>query len=207
MASPNTTLSLIRAAAWAAIAALGLVVAFVAIGAGWTGGIDTRSLPLSATIGGPFKLTTHEGKPFSDQDLRGKPFAIFFGFTNCPDVCPTTLLEFTNRIKDLGPTADKLRYVFVSVDPEADTVAHLKTYLSNFDPRIIGLTGKAEDISEIVARYRVVVQRVPTKAGYTINHTATTFLMDANGKLAGTLAYEEAAATQLQKLKRLAGAP
>ncbi|MFM2421757.1 MAG: hypothetical protein RL291_287, partial [Pseudomonadota bacterium] len=129
----------------------------------------------------------------------------FFGFTNCPDVCPTTLLEITNRIKDLGTAANKLNYVFVTVDPKADTVDHLKTYLSNFDSRIIGLTGTEDEVNEIVARYRVVVQRVPTKAGYTINHTATTFLMDAQGRLASTLAYEESAAIQLQKLKRLAG--
>jgi protein SCO1 len=202
-----SALSIIRTSAWAAIAALGLAVAYVAIGGGSLSGVDTRSMPFSASIGGPFKLVSHDGKAFTDKDLAGKPYAIFFGFTDCPDICPTTLLEATNRMKDMGPLADKMRFVFVSVDPEKDTAQHLKTYMSSFDPRIVGLTGTAEEVNEIVARYRIVVQKVPTKSGYTINHTATTYLMDARGRLASTLAYEEPQATQLEKLKRLVSAP
>jgi protein SCO1 len=200
-----STLKFIRTVAWAAVVAAVIALGALFAGSGWLSGLDRRALPLAASIGGPFKLTTHLNAPFTDQQLKGKPFAIFFGFTNCPDVCPTTLLEITNRIAELGPLADNLNYVFVTVDPKADTVEHLKTYLSNFDRRIIGLTGSEEEINEIVARYRVVVQRVPTKAGYTINHTATTFLMDRDGRLAGTLAYEEPAKFQLAKLSRLAG--
>lgn len=197
-----TALFMIRTAAWVAIAALGIVLTVATIGGGF-GDLDKRTLPLSAGIGGPFKLATHDGKTLTERDLTGKPFAIFFGFTNCPDVCPTSLLDMTNRIKDLGADAAKMRYVFVTVDPEADTAAHLRTYLSNFDPAIIGLTGPAEAVNEIIAAYRVVVQRVPTTTGYTINHTATTFLMDAQGRLAGTLAYQEPDATQIEKLRRL----
>jgi protein SCO1 len=199
-----SALHIIRYAAWAAIAALVIVVGGLVLGPK-LGGLDR--LPLAANIGGPFTLTTAEGQRFSDTDLRGKPFAIFFGFTNCPDVCPTTLLEMTNRLADLGAAGDKLNIVFVSVDPEADTPEFLKRYMKNFDSRIIGLTGTKAEIDNIVTGYRVVVQRVPTSTGYTINHTATTFLMDASGRLSSTLAYEEQAATQLAKLRQLVGLP
>jgi protein SCO1/2 len=199
-------LKVIRTAAWGAIALLALAAGLIVFG--WRPGtIDTSKLPLSATIGGPFALTSHEGGRVTERDLLGKPFAVFFGFTNCPDVCPTTLLEMTNRLAELGADGDKLRVVFISVDPEQDTPEFLKRYLANFDPRILGLTGTPEEIADVARKYRAVYAKVPTKSGYTIDHTATVYLMNARGQLAGTLAYQESADTQRAKLKRLVAAP
>jgi protein SCO1 len=196
-------LKVIRYLAWAAVAVLAAAAGLAAVG--WTpGAIDPARMPLAAAIGGPFELTSHEGKRFKSSDLAGKPFAVFFGFTNCPDVCPTTMLELTNRMAELGADADKLRLVFISVDSEQDTPAHLMRYLANFDKRIIGLTGTAEEIADVTKKYRAIYAKVPTKDGYTMDHTATVYLMNAKGHFAGTLAYQENADTQRAKLKKLA---
>jgi protein SCO1/2 len=159
----------------------------------------------SAAVGGPFELRHVSGRRFGTRDLAGKPFAIFFGFTQCPDVCPTTLLDISNHIAALGGAAARINVVFVSVDPERDTAEHMQAYLASFDPRIVGLTGTPEEIAAIVRAYRVLVQKVPTTSGYTINHTATVFLMDAKGRFFGTMSFQEPAETQLAKLRRLAG--
>ena len=160
------------------------------------GGSGYRSL-----IGGPFSMATHDGRRLSERDLAGKPFAIFFGFTQCPDVCPTTMLEVANLMEKLGPDADKMRFLFVTVDPERDTAELLKDYLASFDKRIVGLVGTAEETAAIVRAYRVYYARVPTKESYTINHTATMFLMDAQGRLAKTLAFGEDESTRLKKVR------
>lgn len=192
----------IRTFAWLAVAALATAAAYVA----FTTGPDLangRRLPLSAGVGGPFTLTTHEGGRLSDSDLKGKPFALFFGFTYCPDVCPTSLLDMTNLIKDLGPDAARMRFIFVSVDPERDTPEQLKLYMSSFDPAIIALTGTPAEIAETARVYRATYEKVPTSSDYTINHTATTYLMDHEGRFVGTIAYQEAHDTALAKLRRL----
>lgn len=190
----------IRYAVWAAIAVLIAVIAVVTLRGG--GGLP-KSLSPVAQIGGPFVLTTHDGKRMSSAELNGTPFAIFFGFTFCPDVCPTTMLELTNVLKRLGPDADRMRYFFVSVDTERDNPAHLKLYLSNFDSRIMGLTGTAEEIAAVARLYRAYYERVPTKDGFTYNHTALIYLMGRDGKLAGTISYQEKEETQLEKLRRV----
>lgn len=192
----------IRTLAWAAIAALALAAGAVLFGFGpkdWT----PANAPLSASIGGPFTLTTHTGAKLSSASLKGKPFAVFFGFTYCPDVCPTSLLDMSNLIKDLGPDAQKMRYLFISVDTERDTPEQLKLYLSSFDPAITGLTGSAAEIADAAKKYRAIYEKVPTKEGYTYNHTATTYLMDRDGKFVSTLAYQEKPETALPKLRRL----
>lgn len=196
-------LRIIRIGAWIASAALVVALATLV----WLGPSNkaVRDV-IFADFGAPINLATHDGGRLTSADLKGKPFAIFFGFTYCPDVCPTSMLELTNTIKDMGKDADKMRFLFVSVDPERDTQEHLKLYLSNFDPRIMGLVGTPEEIAALAKGYRAVYEKVPTKEGYTINHTATIYLMDAKGKLAGTLAYQENAASRLAKLKRLVGA-
>lgn len=197
-------LRIIGIIAWTTVAAVAAAVGWVVLGGGGPGSLTTARAPLSAAIGGPFELTTHEGKRLSSTDLAGKPFAIFFGFTYCPDVCPTSLLDMSNHIKELGPDAAKMRFLFVSVDHERDTADQLKLYLSSFDPAIVGLTGTAAEIVDVTKKYRVLYEKVPTKDGYTINHTATVYLMDRNGKFAGTLAYQEPAKTAVEKLRRLA---
>jgi protein SCO1 len=166
----------------------------------------SRQLPLAARIGGPFELTTHDGRRLSSAELKGTPFALFFGFTHCPDVCPTTMLELSNAIKALGPDADRMRFLFVSVDPERDTPEQLKLYLSNFDPRITGLVGTPEEIAAVAKAYRAIYEKVPTKDGFTFNHTALVYLMGPDGRLVATLTYQESAETQLKKLRRLLGA-
>lgn len=194
----------IRIAAWAAVAVV-LIAAGVAYVLRPTFGPLPGSLPLAAGIGGPFELTTHEGKRLSSAELKGTPFALFFGFTHCPDVCPTTMLELSNVIKELGPDADRMRFFFVSVDTERDTPELLKVYLSNFDPRITGLHGTPAEIAAVAKAYRAVYEKVATKDGYTYNHTALVYLMDGTGRFAGTLNYQEPEDAQLKKLRRLLG--
>lgn len=158
----------------------------------------------AARIGGPFTLTTQTGAKLSDTDLKGKPFAVFFGFTHCPEICPTTLWEMSEALKALGTDADKLRVLFISVDPERDTSEFLADYLQSFDSRIIGLTGTQEEIDAVGKSYRAYWRKVPTEGGdYTMDHTASVFLMDAEGRFVGTISYGEESAVRLEKLRRL----
>ncbi|MCX5496266.1 SCO family protein [Kaistia dalseonensis] len=169
-----------------------------------TGG-SSGTLARTDEIGGPIDLIAQDGKAFSNADLKGQPFAIFFGFTRCPNVCPTTLSDLTLDLDDLGPLADRMKVLFVSVDPERDNPASMKDYLSAFDPRIIGLSGTPEQIATLAKAYRVFYEKVPTPGGdYTMNHTASVYLMDADGKFTGTINFQEERSTQLAKLKRLA---
>jgi protein SCO1 len=154
-------------------------------------------------IGGPFRLTTHEGKTFTDENLKGKPFAVFFGFTHCPEVCPTTLYDLTQDLQALGRDADKLNVAFITVDPAQDTSELMKTYLSSFDPRIVGLTGTEEEIAAAAKAYKVYYRKVPTDSGYTMDHTATIFLMDSKGDFFGTSNFQEAQDIRRGKLKQL----
>jgi protein SCO1 len=199
-------LRIIRIATWTLIAALGGIVVLATAGVrlpGMPSGNFSSQLPLAAAIGGPFALPATTGGTVSSDSLKGKPFAVFFGFTYCPDVCPTTLLDLSNTIKQLGIDADRMNFLFVSVDPGRDTIEQLKLYLSSFDQHIIGATGTDAQIAGIARAYRAVYEKVPTKESYTMNHTATTYLMDAKGQFHGTLAYQENADVVLKKLKRL----
>lgn len=160
----------------------------------------------AARIGGPFQLTTQFGQPFTERDLAGKPYALFFGFTRCPDICPTTLLDMSNRLEELKGDGDKLRVVFVTIDPERDTPQYLADYLKSFDKRIIGLTGSSAQIAAIAKGYRVIYEKVPGSGGdYSMNHTATVYLFDGNGQFASTLAYQENEQNQRAKIRRLVG--
>jgi protein SCO1/2 len=196
----KASLKRMRIAAWAVVA-----VAVLAAAVAFALRPNVGNLPLAAEIGGPFELTAHDGKRLSSAELKGTPFAVFFGFTHCPDVCPTTLLELTNVIKQLGPDADRIRYLFVSVDAERDTPEHLKLYLSNFDPRITGLVGTPAEIAAVAKAYRAFYEKVPTKEGFTYNHTAVVYLMGKDGRFAGTINYHESEDVQVKKLRRLIG--
>ncbi len=159
------------------------------------------------SIGGPFALIDQNGKPFSNADLLGKPYAIFFGYTHCPDVCPTTLFEMSAALQKLGADADRLRLVFVTVDPERDTSDLLKEYLSAFDDRIVGLTGTAETIDAAAKAFHTFYQKVPGENGdYSMDHSASVILMDAEGKFVGTISYREDVDVRFDKLKRLIAA-
>ena len=135
-----------------------------------------------AAVGGPFHLEDQNGKPVSDQDLKGHPSLVFFGFTHCPDVCPTTLFDMSQLLSKLGPDADRVGAVFITVDPERDTPAVMKDYLSNFDPHLRGLTGDQASINAAIKAYRVYAKKVPLEGGdYTMDHTAIVYLMDKDG--------------------------
>ena len=189
-----------------------LVVVALA-GAGWlyweaSRGPDTDRAPTGNTssIGGPFELTDEDGNRFSSATLAGKPFAIFFGFTQCPDVCPTTMLEMANVMREIGEPARDFKVLFVTIDPERDKPDMLKAYTDSFDARIIGLTGTAEEIAAVTRAYRAVYRKVPTEGGYTMDHTAIVYLMNARGQLTSTIAYGEPHDSAADKLKRLLAA-
>ncbi len=197
----------VRFAAWAAVAITALAAGAALLGEAQRANISgsAGAPPGTARVGAPFQLTGTDGKRFNSTTLAGKPFAIFFGFTHCPDICPTTLLEMSNHLKALGERASQINVVFVSIDPERDTADHLKLYLSAFDPRIIGLTGTKEEIASIAKSFRAVYERVPNKDGsdYTMNHTASVYLMDKAGRLVSTLSFEEPEETRQRKIDNL----
>jgi protein SCO1 len=146
-------------------------------------GRSPAPVALTSAVGGPFSLSDQNGKPVTDQDLKGRPFLVFFGFTHCPDICPTTLFEVSEILRALPPRAKDVRALFVTVDPERDTPAVLKDYLSSFDPRVIGVTGDPDAIAAIERSYRVYAKKVPLDGGnYTMDHTALVYLMDKNGR-------------------------
>ncbi len=155
-----------------------------------------------AAIGGPFHLEDQNGSPVNDQDMKGRPFLVFFGYTHCPDVCPTTLFEISEVMRSLGKDADRAGALFITVDPERDTPAVLKDYLSNFDPHLRGLTGDPAAVEAALKAYRVYAKKVPLKAGdYTMDHTAAVYLMDKDGRFVATFNLKqtpEAAAGQLR---------
>ena len=155
-------------------------------------------------IGGPFRLTTHEGKTLTNEDLKGTPYIAFFGFTHCPDVCPTALWNISELLKALGPDGDKIKVLLISVDPERDKPDLLATYLQSFDPRIVGLTGTEGQIAEAVKAFKAFVRKVPLKdCGYTFDHTATIYVMDRKGGFFSALDIHEPEETRLAKLRRL----
>ena len=160
----------------------GLVLFFGAI-VFVTGRISSPIGSAVASVGGPFHLEDQSGKPFTDQDLKGRPFLVFFGFTHCPDICPTTLFDMSQVLRQLGPDADRTGAVFITVDPERDTPAVMKDYLSSFDPHLRGLTGDQASVDAAIKAYRVYAKKVPLKDGdYTMDHTAMVYLMDKNGQ-------------------------
>jgi protein SCO1 len=159
----------------------------------------------TSAVGGPFALVDQTGKPVTEADVAGRPYLVFFGFTHCPDVCPTTLFQLSESLNALGGKADRLRVLFITVDPERDTPASLKEYLSSFDPRITGLTGSRADVDAAVRTFRAFARKVPTKDGdYTMEHSAYVYLMDGRNRLIGTVnlsrAPEEAAKDLAQRL-------
>jgi protein SCO1/2 len=137
----------------------------------------------TAAIGGPFRLTDQNGQAFSDQDLKGKAFLVFFGFTHCPDVCPTTLFEISEIMRKLGSDADRTAALFITVDPQRDTPDSMKDYLASFDPHVRGLTGDDAALAAVAKAYRVYYKKIPLEGNdYTMDHTAIVYLMDKDGR-------------------------
>ncbi|HZP69700.1 MAG TPA: SCO family protein [Pseudolabrys sp.] len=137
----------------------------------------------AAVIGGPFKLVDQNGNAITDMDLKGRPALVFFGYTHCPDVCPTTLFDVSEVLRALGKDADRAGALFITVDPERDTPAVMKDYLSSFDPHLRGATGDRAAIDVVEKAYRVYAKKVPTQNGdYSMDHTALVYLMDKDGR-------------------------
>jgi protein SCO1/2 len=132
-------------------------------------------------VGGAFALTDQDGARRTDLDFRGKLLLVYFGFTYCPDICPTDLQEMSRAVELLGPGGDEVQPVFVTVDPARDTPDHLKTYLSLFHPRLVGLTGPIDEIKRVAAAYKTYFRRVETRDGYTVDHSAYVYLMGRDG--------------------------
>ena len=181
------------------------LVAVVAIGATALYVFRPPARPLGVT-GQEFALNSTKGGAFTETDLRGTPSLVFFGFTFCPDVCPTTLAETTAWRSELGLTDKDLRIIFVSVDPERDSLAMVKSYVEGFDPSIIGLVGSSLEQTENAKKAFGVFSEKTGEPGdpyYLVNHTALTFLVGADGSFEGTVAYEEDHDTAVAKVKRL----
>lgn len=157
-------------------------------------------------IGKPFELTSHQGAVVNNATLRGKPYLAFFGFTHCPDVCPTTLFELTDLMTGLGPVADRFNVAFITVDPERDSRDLLKEYMTSFDTRIMALRGNPEQTQTAVKAFAAYARKVPTDGGsYTMDHTAGVYLMDADGAFKGTLDMHEPREVRLKKIRNLVG--
>lgn len=157
-----------------------------------------------ADIGGPFTLTGADGKPFSSRILAGRPYAVFFGFTHCPDVCPNALARLARLRRTIGKGENAFAILFISVDPERDTPAELESYAAMFNSPIVALTGSPEAIGRVARQFGVYSAKVPQTGGdYAIDHTATIFLMDRAGRFAATIAPDEGDAPAIAKLRRL----
>ena len=155
--------------------------------------------------GTPFELVDQKGQPITEKDFRAQPSAIFFGFTHCPEICPTTLFELDGWLKKLGPEGDDVRAFFVTVDPERDTPELMDRYVSNVSQRITGVTGDPAKVAAMTKSFNIYSRKVDLDGGdYTMDHTASVILLDKGGAFAGTIAYGESEQTALAKLKRLA---
>jgi protein SCO1 len=148
--------------------------------------------PHAAAIGGPFQLVDQTSKPFTDQDMKGKPYLVFFGFTHCPDICPTTLFEMSQLMRKLGPDADRAGALFVTVDPGRDTPTIIKDYLASFDPHLRGLTGDQAAIDQAIKDYRV----------YAMDHTAIVYLMDKDGQFVAPFDLQRSPDAEATELRR-----
>lgn len=163
-----------------------------------------QSTAAPARLGGPFTLTGVDGKTYPSTNLAGRPYAIFFGFTHCPDVCPTTLARLIRLRRQLRDGSKPFEIVFVTVDPDRDGPKELATYLSLFQEPIIGLTGAHPRIDHAKRQFGIFSEKVPDAAGgYTVDHTATVLLFDRTGAFVSTISPDEGDAAALAKFKRI----
>ena len=158
-------------------------------------------------IGGPFALTDHEGRRVTPASYPGRHLLVFFGFTHCPDVCPLALGEVSVALDALGPAAARVQPLFVTVDPERDTPAALKDFVTAFDDRIVGLTGSAEEVEAAARAYRVYFKKVPVQGalGYTMDHSAFVYLIGPGGKLEAFFTHETKGDAMAQKIRGFLG--
>lgn len=155
-------------------------------------------------FGAPFALVDQKGGEITEAAFKGSPTALFFGFTHCPEVCPTTLYELDGWLSQMGADGDRVEAFFVSVDPERDTPEVLDRYVSNVSSRITGITGTPEKVAEMTKAFKIYAKKVPLDGDdYTMDHTASILLLGRRGDFFGTIAYGESAETAIAKLTRL----
>lgn len=178
------------------VTALLVVIAIGVAGYQWLtqGNVPGRSAGGSgeALVGGPFALTSHTGERMSNQDFRGRYMLIYFGYTFCPDVCPTELQVMTAAVEQLGEKAETVRPILITVDPERDSVEQLALYIPNFGARLIGLTGTPEEIAAVTKAYRVYSAKVEDEASsedYLMDHTSLVYLMGPDGAFRRVFSY------------------
>ncbi|MBS0539724.1 MAG: SCO family protein [Proteobacteria bacterium] len=184
-------------------ALLGIWVAVLLGAAGWIGWDAWKGN--SPSIGGPFALTDQNGRTVTSDSLKGKPTLIYFGYTYCPDVCPTALLLMETAVDQIGPdTAKKVNLVFITIDPERDTRELIKGYVSNFGETFIGLTGTPAEIAAAAKAYRVYYQKVPGKDGspYLMDHSSIVYLLDRSGRFVTHFTHETKAEQIAAALKK-----
>ncbi len=185
---------------WGLVALTALTMTYLFLTGG--SGLQSDQQVVGRVLGSEFTLTRHDGNPITNKDLLGKPHAMFFGFTNCPEVCPTALLRMGAWLDELGKDGDRIGVYFVTVDPGRDTATHMSEYLSSFDPRIIGITGKISKVEEMLRSFKVYFNRVELEDGdYTMDHTATIYLLNSEGRFVRSIAYGENSQTAVAKLR------
>ena len=188
-----------------------LLGGLVVLAAGAFLGLGMRETPkgaagtlLASAIGGPFRLVDQNGKTVTDADLKGKWSLIYFGYTHCPDACPTTLNQIAIALDDLGPKRDAVRPVFITVDPERDTPEVLKSYVTSFDAPILALTGTPEAVAQAAKDYRVYYAKHPEPGGdYSMDHSSVIYVMDPEGRFTATFTPESSPEDIAARLKKL----
>lgn len=191
----------------------GFAVGAVAAIAVVPGGARERLLPTAgmrsvgqALVGGPFTLTDQNGKRVTEQDFRGKLMLIYFGFTYCPDVCPTALQVMAAALDKLGPKGERITPVLISVDPERDTPAQLAQYVKSFHPRLVGLTGSPQEVEAVAKAYRVYFKKVAdpkSTAGYTMDHSSIVYVMGPDGQYRAHFTHATSPDVMAERLARL----
>lgn len=181
------------------------ILVLMAAGIGWLTFDWYRTTNSGEPYGGSFALVDYDNNPITEAAFRGHPTAVFFGFTHCPEVCPTTLYELNGWLAKLGDEGKDIHAYFVSIDPERDTPELLKSYVSTVSDRIVGITGEPEKIAAMAKAFGIFARKVNLEGGdYTMDHTASILLLDRAGAFAGTIAYGENPDTAIEKLRRLA---
>lgn len=183
---------------------IGILVAMVA-GIGYLTFNWYQSLYGGEPYGAPFTLVDQDGAEITEAAFRGHPSTLFFGFTNCPEICPTTLSELDGWLKQLGDAGKDIHAYFISIDPERDTQQVMKDYVGGVSQRIVGITGEPDKVAAMAKAFNIYVRKVELETGgYTMDHTASVLLLNRKGEFAGTISYGEAPEQAIAKLKRLA---
>ena len=196
----------LRYVLWALVATLGLWLGIVLLQTGQSTRAGQATIA-SSSFGGSFTLVGADGQPFSSSQLAGKPYALYFGYTRCPDTCPTTLNRLVHLRRQVGLGSDSFKIIFITVDPQRDGPKEVGSYQRAFGAPIIGLTGSSAQIDQVKKKYGIFSQKVPEGGGdYSVDHTATVLLFDSSGKFAGTIAPDEPDSAALDKLRNLTAA-